>query len=74
MIKIKFIADKQRHLVCEPYSIENLHKMAEILNIKKCWFHKTHYDIPKRRIKEIEDKCKIVNSKQIVLIIHGKRK
>lgn len=71
---MKFFADKQRHLVCEPYSIENLHKMAKILNIKRCWFHKTHYDIPKRRIKEIEDKCKIVNSKQIVLIIHGKRK
>ena len=54
---MKYYCDDQRHLVCIPYSIENLHKMAEDLNINKCWFHKNHYDIPKRRIKEIQEKC-----------------
>lgn len=54
---------------CEPYSIENLHYMAHILNIKKCWFHKNHYDIPKKRIKEIENKCKIISSKELLKII-----
>jgi tetrahydromethanopterin S-methyltransferase subunit G len=44
--------------------------MAEDLGIKKCWFHKDHYDIPKRRIDEIEAKCEIVTSKEIVRIIN----
>ena len=34
-----FITDGKRHLICEPYSIENLHKMAEERDIKRCWFH-----------------------------------
>lgn len=66
---MKYYCDKYRHLVCKPYSIENLHLIAKDLNIKKCWFHKTHYDIPKNRIKEIEAKCNIVSSKKIVNII-----
>jgi len=45
--------------------------MAEDLNIKRCWFHKNHYDIPKRRINEIEGKCLIVSTKEIVAIIKG---
>ena len=43
--------------------------MAEELNIKKCWFHKDHYDIPKKRIDEITNKCKVISSKEIVNII-----
>ena len=43
--------------------------MADDLNIKRCWFHKDHYDIPKRRIEEIEAKCEIVSSKDIVKIM-----
>ena len=68
---IEYLTDKNRHLICFPYSIENLHKMAEDLGIKRCWFHKDHYDIPKKRIKEIENKCKIISSKEIVKIING---
>lgn len=68
---MKYYTDGKRHLVCVPYSISNLHKMARDLNIKGCWFHKDHYDIPKRRIKEIESQCKIVSSKEIVKIING---
>lgn len=42
--------------------------MAEDLDIKRCWFHKDHYDIPKRRINEIESKCEMVSSREIVNI------
>ena len=63
-----YLTDNKRHLICVPYSIENLHKMAEDLNIHRCWFHKDHYDIPKNRIEEITVKCKIVTSKEIVRI------
>ena len=66
---MEYYCDNKRHLVCEPYSIENLHKMAEDLNIKNCWFHKNHYDIPARRIEEITEKCILVTPKDIVNII-----
>ena len=42
--------------------------MAEELGIKRCWFHKDHYDIPKRRIEKITSKCTIVSSKEILKI------
>lgn len=67
-----YYTDGARHLVCVPYSVDNLHRMAEDLNIKRCWFHKNHYDIPKRRIDEIEAKCEMVSSQDIVRIIRGK--
>jgi len=66
-----YICDNSRHLVCVPYSIDNLHKMAEELGIKRCWFHKDHYDIPKRRILEIKEKCIAMPTKFIVAIIAG---
>lgn len=67
-ITLKYYCDEHRHLVCVPYSIENLHKMAEELGIKKCWFHKDHYDIPKKRIEEIKSKCRVVSSRTIIYI------
>jgi len=68
-IQLTYYCDKARHLVCKPYSLDNLHKMAIDLDIKRCWFHKDHYDIPLRRIDEISVKCNIVSSKDIVKII-----
>ena len=68
---MKYFCDNQRHLVCKPYSRENLHKMAKELGIKKGWFHKNHYDIPKTRIDEIEQKCEVVSPKEILRIIKG---
>jgi len=68
---LRFFCDNKRHLVCTPYSIGNLHHMAMYLEIKKCWFHKTHYDIPKMRIKEITRLCIVVSPKDIVRIIRG---
>jgi hypothetical protein len=42
--------DEKRHLVCVLFSVDNLHKMAYDLGIKRCWYHSgklKHYDIPK---------------------------
>ena len=80
--EIKFFCDEKRHLVCVPYSIENLHLMAKILDIDICWFHsknikernRSHYDIPKKRVKEIMDQCLIVSSSDIVNICKGECK
>jgi hypothetical protein len=58
--------------VCRPYSIPNLHRMAAELGIKRCWYHAgrfPHYDIPKRRIAEIQAKCLVVCSQDVLRII-----
>ena len=69
---MRYLTDGKRHLICDPYSVENLHRMAEDLNIKRCWYHSgklAHYDIPKRRILEINARCELVSSKEIIRII-----
>lgn len=66
-----FVCDDKRHLVCVPYSIDNLHSMAEHLGINRCWFHKNHYDIPKKRIEEITKQCVQVKPENIVEIIRS---
>jgi len=68
---MKYYCDNRRHLVCVPYSIDNLHIMAKDLDIKQCWFHKNHYDIPKKRISKIQSKCDVISSKAILAIIKG---
>jgi len=68
---MKYFCDESRHLICVPYTIENLHKMAEALEIKRIWFHKNHYDIPKKRIEEIKGRCEVVSSREILKIIKG---
>ena len=68
---MKYYCDESRHIVCIPYTTENLHKMAVDLQIDKCWFHKNHYDMPKKRIEEITTKCILVNSREIIKIIKG---
>jgi len=68
--ELEFVTDGPgRHLVCVPYSIENLHLMARALEIKPCWFHKDHYDLPKRRIAELTSRCRLTNSREIVKIV-----
>jgi len=69
-----YYCDNKRHLVCIPYSVENLHEMAKDLEIKKCWYSIKpwpHYDIPLRRIDEIQSKCNVVNFRDIVNIKRG---
>ncbi len=74
--KLIYFCDNKRHLVCLPYNIPNLHRMAKELSISRWWFHKgkdgkSHYDIPKRRIEEITKKCEVISSKDILRIIKG---
>jgi len=69
---MQYFCDNQRHLVCVPYSVENLHKMAKDLKINLVWYHggsKSHYDIPKNRIKEIQERCIVVRPREILKII-----
>lgn len=66
---MEYLCDNKRHLICNPYSIDNLHLMAQDLRIRRHWFHKDHYDIPKIRVQEIVAKCKVISSKEIVKII-----
>jgi hypothetical protein len=69
---LRFYCDRRRHMVCVPYSIENLHRMAAELLLKRCWFHRDHYDMPKRRIAELTPRCILVRSADIVRIIKNK--
>lgn len=73
--RLRYICDDMRHLICVPYTVENLHAMARDLNIKRCWFHRgasyAHYDIPKRRIAEISARCERVTPRQLLAIIKG---
>lgn len=69
---MKYYCDTKRHLICEPYSIENLHKMAVELKINVCWFHGgkyPHYDIPLNKKEYIESICEVISSKELLLRI-----
>ncbi len=71
---MKYYCDNKRHLICVPYSIDNLHEMADDLGIKRCWFHSCnhpHYDIPKRRIDEIKARCILISTRDLLNIIKG---
>jgi hypothetical protein len=71
---LRYLCDNARHMVCEPYSLENLHRMASALGIKRAWFHKSrfpHYDMPKKRIAELTAQCERMSQKQILLIIRA---
>lgn len=66
---LTFVCDPRRHLVCLPYSRANLHEMARQLVIKRHFFHRDHYDIPKRREREVMAKCLIVRPRDVLRII-----
>jgi hypothetical protein len=69
-----YVSDNQRHLVCYPFSENELHKMAHMFYIDAGWLHTKHllhYDIPKHKSWEISEKTLIVSPKTIVRIIKG---
>lgn len=74
-MELKFYCDTRRHLVCLPYSVENLHQMARILSIKKSWYSRQgrllhpHYDIPAYRFYEVQHLCITVRPRDILNII-----
>jgi hypothetical protein len=49
--------------------------MAKALGIDQHWYHRgasyPHYDIPKRRIAEIQAKCTLVSPREILAICKG---
>ena len=73
--ELTYYTDGFRHLVCKPYSIENLHEMARRLHIKRCWFHAhpthPHYDIPQKKMYEVMRLCEIVPKREIIEICRG---
>lgn len=72
---VKFYHDCMRHLVCVPFSVENLHAMAAELGIKRCWFHGSkghpHYDVPKRRMATIGERSTLIAARQVLAIMKG---
>lgn len=69
MPHLHYYCDNLRHLICDPYTVENLHIMAIELGIKRCWFHNAsypHYDIPKRRIEEIQAKATVISARELL--------
>lgn len=74
MLSFLPVCDDKRHLICSPYTVENLHVMAKELGIGRGWFHEgrlPHYDIPKKRVDEITESCMKVSTRMIVKIIRG---
>jgi hypothetical protein len=72
--ELTFYTDGKRHLVCRPYTKENLHLMAQTLGIPKHFYEDhghPHYDIPAKRKAEIETQCIMVSPKEILRIIKG---
>lgn len=72
---MEIFADKARHLVCIPYSVENLHTIASEFGLKRCWFHKrviSHYDIPKKRLDEIlaDVRVTVVSPKKLLKLVY----
>jgi len=63
------VYDEQRHLACFPYSKDMLHIIAEQLGIKKCWFHKDHYDIPKHKQALVEKVAEKIPPKMLCAVI-----
>lgn len=74
-----------KHLVCIPYSVENLHRMAEDLGLPKCHYDNRrpkkgtkrkgrghpHYDLPKKYRDHILRRVLLVSRKDIVRIYQG---
>lgn len=74
MIRLRFLCDRSRHLVCLPYSVENLHVMARDLRLSRGWFHDgrwPHYDMPANRIEELTARCEVVSPRVILNIIRA---
>ena len=70
---MKIFVDNMRHIVCVPYSIENLHAMAEQLGINRCWFHKTHYDAPKTMHAKLLAEYGECSPREIISIINNQQ-
>jgi hypothetical protein len=70
---VEYLCDIKRHLICLPYSVANLHAMAADLGLKRGWFHnkprRYHYDIPLGRKLEIEARCRLLPTRELLAIM-----
>lgn len=70
-----YFCDDQRHLVCTPFTVPNLHEMARDLGIDRGWFHASasfpHYDVPARRVHEVAAQCVVVRPRVVLRIARG---
>lgn len=76
MTSLHYLCDRSRHIVCLPYSVENLHAMARDLRLSRGWFHDgrwPHYDMPAHRIEELTARCEVVSPRTILSIIRTGR-
>ena len=69
---MKYYCDESRHVVCVPYSIENLHIMGKKLKLKRHWYHKSkgglgHYDMPYSYIKFLLDTITGINFNTVLV-------
>jgi hypothetical protein len=65
--------DRYRHIVVEPFTVPNLHELAALLGINRCWFHGSpypHYDSPIRRATDLQSILAYVHPR-VVLGICG---
>lgn len=73
-MRVRYICDLHRHLICLPYGTDELHRMARKLRIGRHFFHGgtfPHYDIPAKRVTEVTAKCEIVSPRMIYRIIRN---
>ena len=70
---MRYFADERRHLICVPYTRENLLAMADDLDIPRHWYHGgtyPHIDMPARQVIRILDdpRVTIVSPREIVMM------
>jgi len=71
---LTYYSDILRHIICVPYSVTNLHRMAKDLGIDRAWYEAKpypHYDIPKKRIAEIQARTTVIKSTELLKKIKG---
>jgi hypothetical protein len=70
---LRYLCDENRHLICLPFSLENMKRMAFELELKrKCLSKvpgKRFYRIPLGRLDEIMHQCEVVAAWEILEII-----
>jgi len=63
--EILFLTDGKENIICHPYSIENMKRMASELGIKSSWFKKDTFVVPKEFLETNEDKLDKVSSQTL---------
>ena len=70
---LTYLCDQNRHLICLPFTWENMQRMAAELQLKRKTLskvpNKRFYRIPFDRLLEIEYQCEVVPAWRILEII-----